>query len=323
MKKILYSLIAVLAMVMSSCSNDDIEITTVSNVTFKLNPETVVSGLVEQKAGDLKSLYSGTALHVSLYIYDKEGKLVSNDEEICYSYTQIMTSIQELKVGNYTAIATTHITGDNNYWTFSGIENLNEFKIIDNGYTGGKNKILGVSIFDFQVDKMPSTVDVDIKNAGAVALVQLYNWNNKLNLTKYYLSAKQACESVSFSNNKNIYYSLKNLDSYKYNIAAWNYNSNYSLATSYVFIFPTENASMHFKGITITGRDTLIGKELVGDIIVGDTYWIYYDFYTDETKWYSYNKTSSNQSMSEYKAMAKSANNSRIRYSEEGELSFK
>ena len=41
MKKILYSLIAVLAMVMSSCSNDDIEIIKTGGVTFNVSTQGV------------------------------------------------------------------------------------------------------------------------------------------------------------------------------------------------------------------------------------------------------------------------------------------
>ena len=41
MKKILYSLIAILAMVMSSCSNDDIEVIKTGGVTVNVNTQGV------------------------------------------------------------------------------------------------------------------------------------------------------------------------------------------------------------------------------------------------------------------------------------------
>lgn len=321
MKKILYSLIAILAMVMSSCSNDDIEVTTVSNITFELNPETVVSGLFEHHAGDLKALNKGTTLHVSLYIYDKDGKLVRKDGDTFAAYTQIMTSTQELETGSYTAVAITHITGEKDYWTFSDEENLNEFRIKDNNIVGGKSKILGIKVIDFTVDKDPRTVKIDIENAGAVAFVQMLNWNKYSNVTNYYLAGKQACDYVSFSNNKDIYYSLRSKDVYSYFLAYWNYNSESSSGIGYFFTFPIKKASMRFGAKTTDGKFIEIGNQLIDDIKIGETYWILYDFDTNEATWYD--QTPSNQSMSNSKATDNITSDLHIKYSDEGVISFR
>ena len=64
MKKILYSLIAVLAMVMSSCSNDDIEV--LHSVNIKVNPSKVISTFTyEYQPGELESFPDGYKLRCS------------------------------------------------------------------------------------------------------------------------------------------------------------------------------------------------------------------------------------------------------------------
>ena len=131
MKKILYSLIAVLAMVMSSCSNDDIEIS--RQTTFKINPATVVEGLYEYNAGDMQSLYNNEKLNIALFIYDRNGNLVNNDLQQFSAYTQIMTSNQMLPKGDYTGIAVSYVSSSIEYWEIVNTEKMSTFKINDKG----------------------------------------------------------------------------------------------------------------------------------------------------------------------------------------------
>ena len=88
MKKILYSLIAVLAMVMSSCSNDDIEITRA--ISVKVNPSGVIAPFTyEINDGELESFSTKYKLRVHTFAYNEKGLLVAQDIQYLKNYASI------------------------------------------------------------------------------------------------------------------------------------------------------------------------------------------------------------------------------------------
>ena len=275
--------IAIVA-ILSACSNEDITIS--KQITFKVNPATVVENLYERNAGDLTALGNDAKLIVSLFIYDENGILVSNTSNEYSAYSHMMTTDIYLPSGkNYTAVATSNVKSSIDYWTLSDIDQLSTFKITDNDYIGGKNKILGLTIKSFSVGENSETVNIDIKNAGAVGLVQFYQWNKYSDVSRYALLGKQACDYVSFDNYGNTDYSLRSESTYNFYKIYWDYDSKYSGASGYFFTFPIKNASFSFSALT-TDKQWITMAAFVDDVNIGETYYFLYDFETDEAYWY-------------------------------------
>ena len=244
MKKYLAIFAVLFTVILSSCSNDDIPVD--RSVTFKLNPATVVDNLYEMYAGDLTSISSGATLNVDLYVYDESGKLVAQDNQVFNAYTHIMTSNLNLGNGAYTAVAISHVTSSVDFWGVEGTENLNTLKITDNGYIGGKSKILGLTVEKVYVTDGENTFNIDINNAGAVACVAIINWNRYTNVKSFGLAGKQSCDYITTNNYGDVEYSLKSKSGYGFYKVKFDYNSNQTSAMTYFFTFPIKNAAMKF-----------------------------------------------------------------------------
>lgn len=316
MKKIISLMAIAIVAIISSCSNEEVTIS--KNITFKVNPVTVVENLYERNAGDLTSLSSGSKLIVSLYIYDENGVLVSKDENEYSAYTHMMTTDTYLPSGRYTAVATSHVTSSVDYWTFSGLDQLSTFKITDNGYIGGKYKILGLTIRNFVIGNDSETININIENAGAVGLVRFYQWNKYNNVLNYRLMGKQACDYISFDNSGSKDYSIKSESSYRYILYKQTYDSNYSGANGYFFTFPIKNASLAFYAET-TDNELVQMATFNDDVNIGETYEFRYDFEEDQAYWYD--MTKSNTSVVERKDFLEKIDNDneRIIYDYEGQ----
>lgn len=284
MKKYLAIFAVLFTVILSSCSNDDIPVD--RSVTFKLNPAPVVENLYERNAGDLTSLSSGAVLYVCLYVYDESGHLVTKDVQEFNAYTHIMTSNLNLGNGSYTAVAISYVSSSVEFWGFSGMEDLSTLKITDNGYIGGKSKILGLTIQQVYVTDGDNTVNIDIKNAGAVACVVILNWNRYNNVKSFGLAGKQSCDYITSNNFGEVEYSIKSKSEYSFYKVKYDYNSNKTGAASYFFTFPIKNAAMRFFAETTSGSTQYLGNNLVDDIKLGDSYLIGYDVTSEETEWY-------------------------------------
>ncbi len=312
MKKILFALIA-FAGILSSCKNDDITIS--KAVTFKVNPATVVNNLYEYKAGDLTSIDSGDKLHVSLYIYDEKGILVKSASEDFSAYTHMMTTDIFLPAGSYTAIATSHVISDVNFWSFSGTDQLSTFKIQDEGYIGGKSKILGLTVKNLDISDKTETINVNIENAGAVAFVYFKSWNKYSNVAQYTLLGKQACDYLSFDNKGTRDYSIRSDDSYNYYKVLFNYNPNRTFTCNYFFTFPIQKASFCFGAITTNDKLVYLYNEFVDNVVIGESYFFLCDFDEEKAYWYDVtpNSTRAN-SGNEMLEKIKNTDNNRVLY---------
>lgn len=285
MKKNLVYLAVLFFVILSSCSNADIPVG--QSITFKVNPSTVVSSLLERTAGDLSSIDSDENLYVSLYIYNEAGNLVSSDVKKFKDYTHIMNSVQSIEAGEYTVVASTQIIDDNDfkYWDIFGTENLSTFTVKDKGYIGGSAKILGLSAQKVSVNSSTKEVLVNVECAGAVALVQVMDWNRYSNVATFGLMSNKACDDVTFDYNGGLNYSVETNSGYSYWMAKWTYDSKYSSASGYTFMFPYTNINMAFVAITTSNSRNYLGDPCTGDIEKNHTYWFAYDVQEEKTYW--------------------------------------
>lgn len=320
MKKYISLVAVALIALFTSCSNDEVEIS--KAITFKLNPATVVDKLYERNAGDLTALSGSSKLLVSLYVYDENGALVNHTVNDFSAYTHMMNVDVYLPAGRYTAVATTHVTGDVDYWTFSGTDQLSTFKITDNNYIGGKSKILGLSIKSFTIGANIETININIENAGAVALVRFYQWNKYNNVKYYSLLGKQACDYVSFDNNGAKDYSVSSKSTYNFYKAKFEYDSNYTSSSGYFFTFPIKNASFRFYAETTDNQYVALSQEFVDDVVQGESYLFLYEFVadgTDEAYWYNMTPNSTRSRSIDYILdKYRFTENDRIKYDYEG-----
>lgn len=104
MKKILFSLIAVLGL-FSACSNDDIEILSTNATTIKVATQNVYDSYGSTKAIAERFLADGKdySLGVFTYVYDAEGKRVASKKDYINNFLTVSNEFN-LPYGEYTVI---------------------------------------------------------------------------------------------------------------------------------------------------------------------------------------------------------------------------
>lgn len=204
MKKILYFLIAVLAMVMSSCSNDDIEITRA--ISVKVNPSGVIAPFTfEINTGELESFDTDNKLRVRTFAYNEKGALVAQDVQYLQNYASIASCSLNLERGTYTIVAITDIAEMDGtdvsfeYWTISGTEKLSTTKITDAGYLGGKHKILGLDIKKMTVESQNNECKLNPQPVGALCLVHWLNIHTYPSVEEYTLAMSKSSDFIQLN----------------------------------------------------------------------------------------------------------------------------
>ncbi len=105
-KNILFSLFAVICMLLTSCTNDDIAIT--YDTSIKIVTAGAISSFNSYHSGDF-DLTGTKKVRTTLLIYNKEGDLVDRQNQYLSNYSQNMTYKASLSAGNYTILAITDI----------------------------------------------------------------------------------------------------------------------------------------------------------------------------------------------------------------------
>lgn len=133
MRKIIYSLLAVFALLTtSSCSNDDIDNVTTDSYqpmslevslekAYPLNKENIINFLGE---------YKNSYIAVTSFIYDESGKLVEECESQLRTFQNVNQKFTKLTKGKYTVITVATYVNNNKIWDFENKEKLSEFRII-------------------------------------------------------------------------------------------------------------------------------------------------------------------------------------------------
>lgn len=173
MKKYFVILTAVMAVLLSSCSNDDIPV--MKSTVIRVDPSTVMSNFTYQlNPGDLDGVSSEQQLRIRLFIYDNKGKLVDEQTQTVRNY--LTTASFETKLRSeesFIAIAITDVTtskeGDvPEYWGIEDASTLSSLRIDYLGWEGnyGDQEILGVKSATIN-----SGEDTTIKVEAAGALI--------------------------------------------------------------------------------------------------------------------------------------------------------
>ena len=162
MKKYLSILTALIAVLFTSCSNDDIPV--MHETVFKVDPSTVISSYLEYNVGDLTSFSSGNKLRIRLLAYDEDGVLVASDESFSNDYTHIQTFNFALPEGNYTTVAITDVVSSTTeFYTLSNQERLNTTTITSTGKIGLQSGILGLTTETHYVSSYTNDINIKVK----------------------------------------------------------------------------------------------------------------------------------------------------------------
>lgn len=270
MKKIILAFIA-LSGILASCSKEDITIS--SPTTFKINAQTVIDKVYEMNSGDLIALRDGNKLNVTLYVFDESGVCVSKVSEQFDSYSHIMSADVYLPSGNYTAVATTHVSSSVEFWEFENTENLSTFKIKDLDRVGGGSKILGISVEDFYKGNDSQTINLNPEIVGAIAIVEVLEWKycKYADVAGFYLLGKQSDDYITFDTYGKYDTSTSTKKEFSYIKDIVKYNPSISGTYSYFFTFPIKGASFQFAFYDTKDRYARFGPEFTGDINAGET----------------------------------------------------
>lgn len=298
MKKYLAIFAVLFTVILSSCSNDDIPMS--QSISFKVNPSTVVNSFDEYDAGELTVFPKGYLLRVRLLIYNETGKLVSSDVQTFGDYSHIMSSSQNLEEGNYTVVTTTDIitTEDDQYaWILSGEENLTSLTMTKTEYIRQQWEILGLETTHISITSSTKDVNIDVKPAGALAIVFYNNWNKYTDVLKYKLNSDKVADNFMLDSNGLPQYSVKSSDNTNYRISLVTWDSNYTGAYRYIFLFPMQNVTLQFKCECDDDKTYLLGEPAKVDIEKGKEYLFAIDVETDEAEWYDITPTKNRSTM--------------------------
>ena len=271
MKKIFstLSLLAIILLAGTSCSNDEIEIND-SQLTFTINLSNVMKydgmDIIENFVGSSAVSYlkevpvdDGYHLRVRNLVYDKNGILRKQTEDFASSYNQIIQPKLLLPEGKYTVITLTDIVEKNSngkvgfhYWDVKDSTLLGNTRLVPTGYFG-RLQSLGFAKTELQVggsliqevkpSPVGSMVYVRYKN------IKDFKINNKV-MSYLEVNTKHDLQYFYFDTNKKLTALEEKSDTYDWRfeyIKPINYtNSNSKSIYDFSFIIGCENHPVGF-----------------------------------------------------------------------------
>lgn len=288
MKKIIFALFALVG-IMSSCTNDDIEITHAT--TIKVNPSGVVAPFtVELNAGELESFGSDYKLRVRVLAYNKDGILCSQDEQYLSNYAGLANCNLSLTNGTFRVIAITDVvntkTGANvpEFWDLSGIDNLSTTKLADLGYIGGPYKILGVASKSVNITDGENSYTLNPEPVGALCLVFMRNMLHYSGITEFDIDINRTSDFLEFNNDGTFSPAIENHNGeYDWILCSFDRDDSYNNLYNYYFVLPMRNVSFRASVLQNDSWLTNIAQEETIDLEAGVEYGIILDLYDTES----------------------------------------
>ena len=257
MKNYILSAVALFAVLISSCSNEDITIGAPS--TISVNASGVISSFVEYNAGELETMGSGNKLRLRALVYNSKGELVAQSVDYFTNYNVQLKTSEFLSPGAYTVIGISDVVEmegtsiKTEWWTLSGQDKLSDMVIKDQGMIGYSSRILGVGKGTLNVQESQSnSIEVNLKPAGALVYIFLENAASlsSRNITGYTLWANKTTEALSFDSSGN-YNITEDYDSdYYYIICSLKPSDGYL----FNYILPMNNVKLWFSA-TENGKE--------------------------------------------------------------------
>lgn len=249
MKKILFMLVAVVAL-LASCDNDDITISSTTNV--RVNPRGVISPFTYKvHPDDLESFDNDYyQLRIRVLAYDEDGVLKAQGIQYATNYNVTQNIALNLPVDHtYTLVAITDLAGKSNssvseFWHLSDSSRLATTKVSDAGYIGGDNKILGVGTSKVTVGNESQEIAINPEPAGALIYVEFDSIHAYSSVNRWTLGISKTSANILFDDNGKYVPSVEsNNGDFKWRLAYLEPDDyeDYDIIYGYYFILPMNN----------------------------------------------------------------------------------
>ena len=172
MKKIILCFVLSIMTLLYSC-NKDIEVDKGYQVNVTVDPSGVINSFIPEIDDDF-DMSEEQVLRINLFVYNEEGKLVEKLHGKCRDYSHKMEFSVMLPKGEYTFVATSDIYDndiDFENWTFSNIDDINEFQIEQN-WRFGLDGVLGVKLINDKILE-PKNIQINLTSATALILCEI------------------------------------------------------------------------------------------------------------------------------------------------------
>lgn len=184
MKKYIAIVAALAAVVLPSCTNDDIIIEDTAKFELNVSTQSVYDDF--EIADAFKSRFlggKGYSIGVYSYIYDTAGNLAASDSLYTETFGKVTQDFSNLKAGDYTLVTLEMIVeNEDDYkspnWLIAGQNNLETLAIYNKDYRSYWYSAVGLYRDKITVGKGNVRKDVTPKGIGCVVDTYMFNLNN-------------------------------------------------------------------------------------------------------------------------------------------------
>lgn len=182
MKKIIFSLLAIVGLV-SSCTNDEIEVESYNDLTYNVSTQSVYEKFGIAEDFKKKFLSESWSIGVFTYIYDEEGLLVASDSIHTKTFGKIEQDFTKLNVGKYTAITIEMLVDDednfqSDCWIILGQEKQSTLEIANKSYEAYWYNAVGVTSTQLVIEKGKSiTYDITPEPIGSIVYCKFQDFD--------------------------------------------------------------------------------------------------------------------------------------------------
>ena len=253
MKKSIIMCMAIIALLFTSCKNEDISIS--REVSFEVTPYEVVKEWIPYTLNEssITELSSNNQLRINLLVYDQNGELVASDARKLKDYHENMVTTLELTDGEYTVVAISDVmeNGMDLCWTIRGMEKLSTLMIEQISNTiANEEEIVGIGNAKITVDANHSSHHVEMCPAGALVIVKddkMTVWEGAISLS--YLYSTKNNNAYTFNDNGSYISNADENSTFNYRI---HYNFPEWMQPNYVyweyhFIQPFGNTTFQWR----------------------------------------------------------------------------
>jgi len=279
MKKYILSAVALFALLIASCSNEDVTIEAPS--TIIVNASKVISPFTyEDYPGELETFDDANLrIRIRVLVYNERGELVKKDSSLYTNYNVQLKATEFLSKGTYTVIGISDVVAvsgsaiSREHWIMSGENKLSEMKITSAGLIGNSANVLGVAKNTLSVrESQGNSVEVTLQPAGALIYTYFENMKVFSSVTHYKLMANKTAEALSFDGNGNYSVIERQDATTMFRIAR--VSTDNSNAHRYNFILPMKNVAMIFCAELSDGSNYVFDNDPGAqvDVVAGDEY---------------------------------------------------
>lgn len=264
MKKILLGLLVLTASIVSCTDQEDIEIAYQTNMSITASH--IFDDYEQFLEGDFDMSKDGWKLHLSVFVYDKEGMLVDKIEKSCDKLSESLNYMPNLNPGIYTVVSIADFRdglGGKGYrfWKIENESDIQNLSITENdSYYPVVFETLGMDVQKVEITDEAKFIAADIKPV--TCLVHVYmsdkdysGWGidgySRFSVLSagYFIKANKAKNNIRFEDGGLVYKYSEQLSNYNLAISrVYEKWAEKKAPTSYLYraLLPEENKGFNF-----------------------------------------------------------------------------